>query len=155
MHTAVDPADPTIALTRALVGRRSVTPDDAGCQAILAAELRSLGFACETLEWNGVTNLWARRGTTRPLVCLAGHTDVVPSGPLDAWHSDPFVPTERDGVLFGRGAADMKGSLAAMVTAVREYVRAHPAAPGSIAFLITSDEEGPSIDGTARVVEQL
>src|SRR5690348_8201119 len=131
MQQQPDPADPTIALTRALVARPSVTPDDDGCQELLAAELRPLGFACESFVMNGVTNLWARRGTSAPLVCLAGHTDVVPTGPLEAWHSDPFVPTERDGLLFGRGAADMKGSLAAMVTAVREYVTAHPSQPGS------------------------
>lgn len=147
--------DPTIALTRALVARRSVTPDDAGCQDLIRREIEPLGFACDTLVCNGVTNLWARRGHARPLVCLAGHTDVVPSGPEAEWHSHPFTPDIRDGVLYGRGAADMKGSIAAFVTAVREFVAQHPDAPGSIAFLITSDEEGPSVDGTARVVERL
>ena len=147
--------DPTIALTRALIARRSVTPDDAGCQELIRRELEPLGFACETLVCNGVTNLWARRGKARPLVCLAGHTDVVPSGPESEWHSDPFTPTERDDELYGRGAADMKGSIAAFITAVREFLARHGDAPGSIAFLVTSDEEGPSVDGTARVVERL
>ncbi|MDQ6618276.1 MAG: succinyl-diaminopimelate desuccinylase [Pseudomonadota bacterium] len=145
----------TLELTCKLLACRSVTPDDAGCQALIARELEPLGFACETLTEGGVTNLWARRGSDSPVVCLAGHTDVVPTGPLSEWHSDPFTPDIRDGTLYGRGAADMKASLAAFVTATREFVRAHPDAPGSIAFLITSDEEGPSVDGTARVVERL
>lgn len=145
----------TLELARELIARRSHTPDDAGCQEIIKARLERLGFRCETLLSNGVTNLWARRGEGRPAVCLAGHTDVVPTGPLDAWHSDPFTPTIRDGVLYGRGAADMKSSLAAFVVAVEGFVAAHPTHPGSIALLITSDEEGPSIDGTVRVVERL
>jgi succinyl-diaminopimelate desuccinylase len=149
------PPSPTLALARALIARASVTPDDAGCQALVAARLGPLGFRCETIEVNGVTNLWARRGEARPLVCFAGHTDVVPTGPLADWHSDPFVPTERDGWLYGRGAADMKGSIAAFVTAIEAFVAAHPDAPGSIAVLLTSDEEGPSVDGTVRVVERL
>ena len=148
-------ARPTLALARALLGRRSITPDDAGCQALLIGRLAPLGFRCETLISNGVTNLWARRGGARPLCCLAGHSDVVPPGPLEQWHSDPFVPSERDGYLYGRGAADMKSSLAAFVVAVEAFVAAHPDAPGSIALLITSDEEGPSIDGTVKVVERL
>jgi succinyl-diaminopimelate desuccinylase len=148
-------ARPTLALARALIGRRSITPDDAGCQALLIGRLAPLGFRCETLISNGVTNLWARRGGARPLCCLAGHSDVVPPGPLEQWHSDPFVPSERDGYLYGRGAADMKSSLAAFVIAVEAFVAAHPHAPGSIALLITSDEEGPSIDGTVKVVERL
>jgi succinyl-diaminopimelate desuccinylase len=147
--------DPTLELARALIARPSLTPDDAGCQALLAARLAPLGFRCDTLVVNGVTNLWARRGLARPLACLAGHTDVVPTGPREGWHSDPFTPTERDGWLYGRGAADMKSSLAAFVTAVERFIADHPDAPGSIALLITSDEEGPSIDGTARVVEKL
>ncbi len=148
-------ASPTLALTRELIARRSLTPDDAGCQALIQARLVPLGFQCETLVSNGVTNLWARRGTRAPLVCFAGHTDVVPTGPLDGWHSDPFEPVERDGYLYGRGAADMKGSLAAFVTAIEAFLadRAEPA--GSIALLITSDEEGPSVDGTVKVVERL
>ena len=144
-----------LALTRALIERRSLTPDDAGCQALIASRLAPLGFRAETLSSNGVTNLWLRRGTGRPLVCFAGHTDVVPTGPLAEWRSEPFVPTERDGWLYGRGAADMKGSLAAFVTAIEAFVAAHPRADGSIAMLVTSDEEGPSIDGTAKVVERL
>ena len=152
---SVSSLDPTLELARALIARPSITPDDAGCQAVLAARLAALGFRCETLVSNGVTNLWARRGNAHPLVCLAGHTDVVPTGPREGWETDPFAPTERDGWLHGRGAADMKGSLAAFVTAVEGFVAAHPAAPGSIALLITSDEEGPSVDGTCKVVERL
>jgi len=146
---------PTLALARDLIARRSVTPDDAGCQQLLAERLAPLGFRCETLICNGVTNLWARRGSAHPLVCFAGHTDVVPAGPVAAWQSDPFAPTLRDGYLYGRGAADMKGSLAAFITAIEGFLAAHPGAPGSIALLVTSDEEGPSIDGTAKVVERL
>ncbi len=145
----------TLALARALIARRSVTPDDAGCQALIMERLAPLGFACESTVDNGVTNLWARRGRAAPLVCFAGHTDVVPTGPLDQWHSDPFTPTERDGRLYGRGAADMKTSLAAFVTAIEAFVQAHPAHCGSIALLITSDEEGVATDGTVKVVERL
>ncbi len=148
-------AEPTLALARALIARRSLTPDDAGCQLLMRERLTPLGFDCTTLESNGVTNLWARRGTAQPLVCFAGHTDVVPTGPLEAWDTDPFKPEERDGFLYGRGAADMKGSLAAFVTAVEDFVEGNPDAPGSIALLITSDEEGPSVDGTVKVVEQM
>jgi succinyl-diaminopimelate desuccinylase len=145
----------TLALTKALIERRSLTPDDAGCQDLMAARLAPLGFRAETLVSNAVRNGWLRRGTARPLVCFAGHTDVVPTGPLAAWQSDPFVPTERDGWLYGRGAADMKASLAAFVTASEAFVGAHPDASGSIALLVTSDEEGPSVDGTVKVVEKL
>jgi succinyl-diaminopimelate desuccinylase len=145
----------TLELARALIARRSVTPADGGCQELLAARLRPLGFSIEPLVSNGVTNLWARRGRTPPLVCFAGHTDVVPTGPLGEWRSDPFVPTERDGKLFGRGAADMKTSLAAFVTAAEAFVGAHPDHRGSIAMLITSDEEGVATDGTVKVVERL
>src|SRR4029453_2112515 len=134
-------ARPTLAFTRELIGRRSLTPDDAGCQDLIAARLVPLGFHCETIVRNGVTNLWARRGHAPPLVCFAGHTDVVPTGPLEQWHSDPFAPVERDGLLYGRGAADMKASLAAFVTATEAFLTAHPAPSGSIAFLVTSDEE--------------
>ena len=148
-------ARPTLALARELIARRSVTPDDAGCQAIIAARLLPLGFRCESLVSNGVTNLWARRGDARPLVCFAGHTDVVPAGPVDRWSSDPFTPTEREGFLYGRGAADMKSSIAAFICAVEDFLARHPAVPGSIALLITSDEEGPSTDGTVKVVERL
>ena len=145
----------TLALASELIARPSQTPDDAGCQAILAARLARAGFRSETLSSNGVTNLWARRGEARPAVCFAGHTDVVPSGPLEAWTSDPFTPSVRDGFLYGRGAADMKSSLAAFVVAIERFVAAHPRHPGSIALLITSDEEGPAVDGTVRVVEEL
>ena len=145
----------TLALTRALVERRSLTPDDAGCQELMASRLAPLGFRTETLLSNSVRNGWLRRGTARPLVVFAGHTDVVPTGPPAAWQSDPFVPTERDGWLYGRGAADMKSSLAAFVTAIEAFVAAHPHAPGSIALLVTSDEEGPSTDGTIKVVQKL
>jgi succinyl-diaminopimelate desuccinylase len=142
-------------LTQALIACPSVTPADAGCQALMAARLAARGFRIETLQFGSVTNLWARRGESAPLLCFAGHTDVVPTGPLEEWRSDPFVPVIRDGVLYGRGAADMKSGLAAMVTATEEFVAAHPDHRGSIAFLITSDEEGPSVDGTKRVVEAL
>jgi succinyl-diaminopimelate desuccinylase len=148
-------ADPTLELASALIARPSITPDDAGCQSLLAARLAPLGFRCETLVANGVTNLWARRGAVRPLVCFAGHTDVVPTGPREGWETEPFLPTERDGWLHGRGAADMKASLAAFVTAVESFIAENPGAPGSIALLITSDEEGPSVDGTCRVVDKL
>jgi len=142
-------------LTRQLIARRSVTPDDAQCLDLLTAALEPLGFHCERISLNGVENLWARRGNAAPLVCFAGHTDVVPTGPLDQWQSDPFTPTIRDGTLYGRGAADMKSSLAAFVVAIAAFVGAHPEHPGSIAVLFTSDEEGPATDGTVKVVEAL
>jgi succinyl-diaminopimelate desuccinylase len=142
-------------LTQNLLSRRSVTPADEGCQAAISERLGLAGFVLETLRYGGVENLWARRGQGAPLFCFAGHTDVVPSGPLEEWLSDPFVPVIREGLLFGRGAADMKSGLAAMTVAAEEFVRAHPRHRGSIAFLITSDEEGPSVDGTKRVVETL
>lgn len=142
-------------LTRDLIARRSVTPADEGCQKLIAERLARVGFGVEPLSFGNVTNLWARRGRAAPLLCFAGHTDVVPTGPLEEWQSDPFVPTIRDGVLYGRGAADMKSGLAAMVTATEEFMGAHPDHRGSLAFLITSDEEGPSVDGTRRVAEAL
>lgn len=142
-------------LTQQLIARRSVTPDDAGCQALIGERLAALGFECEQIRCGDVTNLWARRGDARPLLCFAGHTDVVPSGPLEKWLSDPFVPTVRDGRLYGRGAADMKSSIASFVVAAEAFVRENPAHRGSIGLLITSDEEGPSVDGTVRVVERL
>ena len=145
----------TLELTKALIARASVTPDDAGCQELLMEELAPLGFRFETIVRNGVTNLWARRGAAGPLVCFAGHTDVVPTGPREKWESDPFVPTIREGKLFGRGAADMKGSLAAFVTGIAGFVAAQPNHPGSIALLLTSDEEGPARDGTLAVIEKL
>ncbi|WP_321865413.1 succinyl-diaminopimelate desuccinylase [Paraburkholderia tropica] len=148
----------TLALTEALIARASVTPDDQHCQRIMTERLSALGFACETIESNGVTNLWAvKRGTDAdaPLLAFAGHTDVVPTGPIEQWRSPPFQPSHRDGVLYGRGAADMKTSLAAFVVASEEFVAAHPQHRGAIAFLITSDEEGPATDGTVKVVEAL
>lgn len=145
----------TLELTQDLLARRSVTPADEGCQEVMARRLRAAGFRVEPLRYGNVENLWARRGGAPPVFCFAGHTDVVPSGPLEEWSSDPFTPVIRDGVLYGRGAADMKSGLAAMVTATEAFVEAHPQHKGSIAFLITSDEEGPSVDGTKRVVETL
>ena len=142
-------------LTRELVTRRSLTPDDAGCQTLMAARLQQIGFKVEPMRFGSVDNFWARRGGAAPLLVFAGHTDVVPTGPVEQWSSEPFTPTLRDGRLYGRGTADMKGGLAAMVVAVERYVAAHPKHPGSIAFLITSDEEGPSVDGTVKVVEAL
>jgi succinyl-diaminopimelate desuccinylase len=145
----------TLELTRNLMARRSVTPADEGCQEIMMARLAAAGFQVEPLRYGSVENFWAKRGNGGPVLCFAGHTDVVPTGPLEEWKTDPFVPSVRDGVLYGRGAADMKSGLAAMVTACEEFVAAHPSHNGSIAFLITSDEEGPSVDGTKRVVETL
>lgn len=145
----------TLELAKALIARPSVTPEDAGCQALLADRLSTLGFGLETMPFGEVSNLWARWGTEAPLVCFAGHTDVVPPGPLSAWHSDPFQPEVRDGWLYGRGAADMKSALAAMVVACEAFLARHPKPRGSIAFLITSDEEGPAVDGTRRVMETL
>jgi succinyl-diaminopimelate desuccinylase len=145
----------TLELTQDLMARRSVTPADEGCQDVMARRLEAAGFTIERLRYGIVDNLWARRGTAAPLICFAGHTDVVPTGPLEEWKSDPFAPAVRDGVLYGRGAADMKSGLAAMVTAAEEFTREHPSHKGSIAFLITSDEEGPSVDGTKRVMETL
>jgi succinyl-diaminopimelate desuccinylase len=142
-------------LAQQLIARPSVTPEDAGCLDLVTRLLEPLGFACEKLSANGVDNLWARRGAQGPLVCFAGHTDVVPTGPLEHWTSDPFTPTIRDGVLYGRGAADMKSSIAGFVAAIARFVAAHPDHPGSIAVLFTSDEEGPAVDGTVRVVEML
>jgi succinyl-diaminopimelate desuccinylase len=142
-------------LAKELIGRNSVTPQDCGCQQVLAERLTPLGFRCEPMRFGDVDNLWARRGGTHPVVCFAGHTDVVPTGPLSEWHSDPFVPTIRDGKLFGRGAADMKSSIAAFVVAVEAFVKERPNHSGSVALLITSDEEGPSVDGTVKVVEAL
>ena len=148
-------SDPTLELVRQIIACPSVTPDDAGCMEIIAERLRPLGFSCEFINRNGVTNLWARRGTAKPLFVFAGHTDVVPTGPLDKWTSPPFAPEIRDGMLYGRGAADMKSSLAAMLTATEVFVAANPNHPGSIAFLLTSDEEGDAVDGTTIVVEAL
>lgn len=152
-------SDVPLELAKALIARRSVTPEDAGCLELIAGRLESLGFSCERIDSTGPTglvrNLWARRGKARPLVVFAGHTDVVPPGPLEQWHSDPFVPTERDGRLYGRGAADMKTSLAAAVVAVERLLAKREPLLGSIGFLLTSDEEGDATDGTVKVVEAL
>jgi succinyl-diaminopimelate desuccinylase len=145
----------TLELARQLIARRSVTPQDAGCLDIIAARLEPLGFRCERISANGVDNLWARRGERAPLLCFAGHTDVVPTGPLEHWASDPFTPAIRDGALYGRGAADMKTSLAAFVAAIEAFLAEHPRHAGSLAVLFTSDEEGPAVDGTVRVVQAL
>ena len=144
-----------VQLAQELISRKSVTPEDGGCQELIAQRLERAGFKCEPMKFGDVTNLWARRGKDHPVVCFAGHTDVVPTGPLSEWHSDPFVPTIRDGKLYGRGAADMKSSIAAFVVAAESFVREQPNHSGSIALLITSDEEGPSVDGTVKVVEAL
>jgi succinyl-diaminopimelate desuccinylase len=148
-------ASPTLALARELIALPSITPDDAGCLEVLSKRLTPLGFVLERIDRNGVSNLWAQRGDSAPLVCFAGHTDVVPPGPVEQWHSPPFVPTERDGLLFGRGAADMKSSIAAFVVATERFVAEFPGHAGSIALLLTSDEEGDATDGTVRVVEAL
>lgn len=145
----------TLDLAGQLIARNSVTPADGGCMDLIAERLAPLGFSFEFINRGVVTNLWARRGTAKPLFCFAGHTDVVPTGPLEAWTSPPFQPEIRDGKLYGRGAADMKSSLAASVTAIEAFVAAHPDHPGSIALLLTSDEEGDAIDGTVAVVEAL
>jgi succinyl-diaminopimelate desuccinylase len=145
----------TLELARALIRRRSITPADEGCQQLIVERLAPLGFKHESFACGEVSNLLIRHGTGKPLVVLAGHTDVVPPGPLEKWVSDPFEPTEREGKLYGRGAADMKASIAAFVTASERFVREHPRHPGTIALLVTSDEEGPAVDGTARVVEAM
>jgi len=145
----------TLELAKALIQRPSVTPADAGCQELMIQRLQAIGFTIERLRFGEVDNFWARRGTQGPVLCFAGHTDVVPSGPESAWRFPPFQPTVHQGLLYGRGAADMKGSLAAMITACERFVASQPAHRGSIAFLITSDEEGPSIDGTVKVVQHL
>lgn len=147
--------DPTLALTTELIRRESVTPEDDGCQALMIERLSALGFTCVDVPSNDVSNFWAERGSEGPIVVFAGHTDVVPPGPLDAWHSPPFTPEIREGLLYGRGAADMKGSLAAMITACEAFVADHPDHGGRIGFLITSDEEGPAVDGTVKVLDYL
>ncbi|QCZ93889.1 succinyl-diaminopimelate desuccinylase [Salinimonas iocasae] len=144
-----------ITLAKDLINRKSVTPEDAGCQDMMQSILSAAGFENESLIFEDTTNLWSRRGTQGPLFCFAGHTDVVPSGPASAWQTPPFVATEKDGYLHGRGAADMKGSLAAMLAATTRFVSDYPDHKGSIAFLITSDEEGPFINGTTRVIDTL
>ena len=145
----------TLTLARALIARPSVTPEDAGCLEMIAQYLEPLGFTCERMDSNGVSNLWARRGRASPVVVFAGHTDVVPTGPVEQWDSDPFVPTIREGTLYGRGSSDMKTSIAAFVEALAGFTREHPEHAGSIALLLTSDEEGPATDGTVKVVRAL
>jgi len=146
---------PTIALAQDLMARASVTPADKGCQELMIARLEAIGFTVERMRFGEVDNFWARRGTSAPVLTFAGHTDVVPSGPVDQWHTPPFEPTIKDGYLYGRGAADMKGSLAAWVVALEEFIAQHPNHRGSLALLITSDEEGPFVDGTMRVISTL
>ncbi len=145
----------TLTLAQMLIARRSLTPDDDGCQKMIMHRLAGLGFKSDSMTFGEVENLWTRKGSDAPLVCFAGHTDVVPTGPVAQWDSDPFTPVVRDGFLYGRGAADMKTSLAAFVTAIEEFIELHPDHKGSIALLITSDEEGPAVDGTVKVVEAL
>jgi len=156
MRVHQDPALAVRQLTEALISKRSVTPEDAGCQDLIRRRLDALGFRCETLAANGTTNLWAERdgGRPGPLFVFAGHTDVVPPGQLEAWGSDPFVPTERNGRLYGRGAADMKTSLAAFVVATEDFVATRSEYQGCLAFLLTSDEEGPATDGTVQIVNR-
>lgn len=148
-------ADKTLELAMQLIAQPSITPNDAGCQELLSARLAAIGFRIESLRFGDVLNLWAERGDGEPLIVFAGHTDVVPTGPREQWHSDPFVPTLRDGHLYGRGAADMKSSLAAFVTGIEDFVAKLPRHRGAIGLLITADEEGPSVDGTVKVVEWL
>lgn len=146
---------PTVELTKELISRQSVTPEDAGCQELMISKLEALGFTIERLVFEDTTNLWARRGKQAPLFCFAGHTDVVPTGPAEQWTFPPFEPTLSQGYLYGRGAADMKGSIAAFMTALERFIDHHPDHSGSIALLITSDEEGPFINGTTRVIDHL
>lgn len=145
----------TLELCCELIRRPSVTPEDAGCQALMIEKLRALNFSCTELPFGDVSNFWAERGDQGPLLVFAGHTDVVPTGPVSQWNTPPFEPSLQDGILFGRGSADMKGSLAAMLIACADFVAKHPDHPGRIGFLITSDEEGPAVDGTVRVLNYL
>jgi succinyl-diaminopimelate desuccinylase len=150
------PADhPTLLLTQELIRRPSVSPEDQGCLQIIGQRLEAAGFRVERMPFGPVENIWALHGTERPLLCFAGHTDVVPTGPREEWHTDPFEPVIRDGILYGRGAADMKSGLAAMVVATERFIAKHPNHKGTLAYLLTSDEEGPSVDGTRRVMEVL
>lgn len=153
--SAPDVSAHTLDLAKRLVACRSITPDDAGCLSLIASRLTAEGFVCERVDRGAARNLWARHGVADPIVCFAGHVDVVPPGPIDRWSSDPFVPVERDGYLYGRGAADMKTSVAAMVTAVERFIAAHPDHSGSVALVLTSDEEGDAVDGTSAVVDVL
>jgi succinyl-diaminopimelate desuccinylase len=153
--TQIMPVSATIALAQDLMGRASVTPEDKGCQALMIARLEAIGFKVERMRFGAVDNFWARRGTQKPVLAFAGHTDVVPTGPVEEWHTPPFEPTLKDGFLYGRGAADMKGSLASWVVALEQFIALHPDHHGSLALLITSDEEGPFVDGTTRVIDVL
>ncbi|WP_286232583.1 succinyl-diaminopimelate desuccinylase [Thalassotalea sediminis] len=146
---------PVLSLAAELISRVSVTPEDAGCQTLMAERLEALGFNTESMIFEDTTNMWCRKGSSGPVFCFAGHTDVVPAGNLERWHTPPFEPTFKEGYLFGRGAADMKGSLAAMIVATERFITDYPSHKGSIAFLITSDEEGPFINGTTRVIDTL
>lgn len=146
---------PSLALTQELIRRASVSPEDQGCLQVIGERLNALGFRVERMPFGPVENLWALHGDEKPLLCFAGHTDVVPTGPREEWHTDPFEPVVRDGVLYGRGAADMKSGLAAMITATERFIAKHPQHRGTLGFLLTSDEEGPSVDGTRRVMEVL
>jgi len=148
-------SNPVITLLNDLIRRQSVTPDDAGCQDVLMDRLTAIGFECESMPFGDVSNFWARRGTSAPVLCFAGHTDVVPPGAIDEWTSDPFEPNVRDDSIYGRGSADMKGGLAAMIVALESFVAANPDHDGSLAMLITSDEEGAARDGTLKVIEAL
>jgi succinyl-diaminopimelate desuccinylase len=148
-------ASPTLSLTQELIRRPSVSPEDQGCLQLIGERLAALGFRLERMPFGPVENLWALHGDSSPVLCFAGHTDVVPTGPREEWQTDPFEPVVRDGMLYGRGAADMKSGLAAMITATERFIARHPRHAGTLAFLLTSDEEGPSVDGTRRVVEAL
>ena len=148
-------SNPVITLLNDLIRRQSVTPDDAGCQDVLMDRLSAIGFNCEPMPFGDVTNFWARRGTSSPVLCFAGHTDVVPPGAVDEWTDDPFEPTVRDDAIYGRGSADMKGGLAAMIVALEDFVATHPDHDGSLAMLVTSDEEGAARDGTLKLIEAL
>ena len=154
MSTSTAPAD-TLALTCDLIRRPSVSPEDQGCLQVIAERLSAVGFDVERMPFGPVENIWARHGKGGPVLCFAGHTDVVPTGPREEWQTDPFEPVIKNGILYGRGAADMKSGLAAMITATERFIGGHPAHSGTIAFLLTSDEEGPSVDGTRRVMEVL
>jgi succinyl-diaminopimelate desuccinylase len=147
--------DPSVLLTQDLIRRPSVSPEDQGCLQLIGQRLEAVGFRVERMPFGPVENIWALHGTERPLLCFAGHTDVVPTGPREEWHTDPFEPVIRDGILYGRGAADMKSGLAAMVVATERFIAKHPNHKGTLAYLLTSDEEGPSVDGTRRVMEVL
>ncbi|EGN75049.1 succinyl-diaminopimelate desuccinylase [Idiomarina sp. A28L] len=155
MPKEYDSNHPTLVLARELISRRSVTPNDAACQKLMGERLSPLGFDIESMVFSDTTNMWARRNQNGPLFCFAGHTDVVPAGDENDWDTPPFQPVDKNGTLYGRGAADMKGSLAAMIVATERFVDKHPKHAGSIAFLITSDEEGPFINGTVKVIETL